>query len=145
MNTASRESTTEPRSQRTEEEIYETLGLDWIPPELREKGGEIEAAAEHRLPELVEQSQIRGDLHMHTRETDGRATLEEMAEAAHERWATNTSRSRIIPRRSRWPMVSTKRGPSRSRIRSATWISETSGCACFRDRMRHSARWQNGS
>src|SRR5262249_55432878 len=53
-----------------------------IPPELRENLGEIEAAAEHRLPKLVERSQIRGDLHMHTRETDGRATLEEMAEAA---------------------------------------------------------------
>ena len=60
-------------------------GLDWIPPELRENSGEIEAAAEHRLPKLVELEQIRGDLHMHTTETDGRATLEEMAEAARER------------------------------------------------------------
>ena len=69
----------------TEEEIYEVLGLDWIPPELRENSGEIEAAAEHRLPKLVELSDIRGDLHMHTTESDGRATLEEMAEAARER------------------------------------------------------------
>ena len=67
----------------TEEEIYAALGLDWIPPELRENGGEIEAAAEHRLPTLVTLDQIRGDLHMHTTETDGRASLEEMAEAAH--------------------------------------------------------------
>lgn len=69
----------------TEEEIYERLGLAWIPPELRENGGEIEAAAERRLPKLVGMADIRGDIHMHTRETDGRATLEEMAEAARER------------------------------------------------------------
>lgn len=68
----------------TEEEIYATLGFDWIPPELRENAGELDAAAEHRLPRLVETKDIRGDLHMHTRETDGRATLEEMAEAARE-------------------------------------------------------------
>ena len=65
-----------------EEGVYEALGLRWIPPELRENCGEIEAAEEGRLPELVELSQIRGDLHMHTTETDGRATLEEMVEAA---------------------------------------------------------------
>ena len=70
-------------ARRTEEEIYQALGLDWIPPELRENCGEIEAAAAHKLPKLVEQSQIRGDLHMHTTESDGRATLEEMVEAAH--------------------------------------------------------------
>jgi DNA polymerase (family 10) len=67
---------------KTEEEIYEKLGLPWIPPELRENSGEIEAAAEGRLPNLIPYDAIRGDLHMHTRETDGRATLEEMAEAA---------------------------------------------------------------
>jgi DNA polymerase (family X) len=66
----------------TEEEIYEKLGLAWIPPELRENSGEIEAAASGNLPELIETRQIRGDLHMHTRESDGRASLEEMAEAA---------------------------------------------------------------
>ncbi|MCS7314012.1 MAG: DNA polymerase/3'-5' exonuclease PolX [Bryobacterales bacterium] len=65
-----------------EEEIYRRLGLDWIPPELRENQGEIEAAAEGRLPRLVEFAQIRGDLHAHTSESDGRATLEEMVEAA---------------------------------------------------------------
>src|ERR1039458_5888614 len=57
----------------------------WIPPELRENCGEIEAAAEGRLPELVELAHIRGDLHMHTTETDGRASLDEMAEAARAR------------------------------------------------------------
>ena len=66
----------------TEEEVYRQLGLEWIPPELRENCGEIEAALEARLPKLIELSDIRGDLHMHTLETDGRATLEEMAEAA---------------------------------------------------------------
>src|SRR5712692_6808963 len=69
----------------TEEQIYEALGLRWIPPELRENLGEIERAGEDRLPRLVELSDIRGDLHMHTRETDGRATLVEMAEAAKAR------------------------------------------------------------
>jgi DNA polymerase (family 10) len=69
----------------TEEEIYSALGLDWIPPELREDLGEIEAASEHRLPKLIEQSDIRGDLHMHTNETDGKNTIREMADAALER------------------------------------------------------------
>jgi DNA polymerase (family X) len=67
---------------QTEEQIYEALGLRWIPPEMRENLGEIERAAENRLPRLVEVADMRGDLHMHTRETDGRATLEEMADAA---------------------------------------------------------------
>jgi DNA polymerase (family 10) len=69
----------------TEAGVYEALGLRWIPPELRENLGEIERAAEDRLPELVELSHIRGDLHMHTTESDGRASLEEMAAAALER------------------------------------------------------------
>ncbi|MDE3196634.1 MAG: DNA polymerase/3'-5' exonuclease PolX [Acidobacteriota bacterium] len=68
----------------TEEEIYRTLGLDWIPPELRENAGEIELAEARALPALIEPCEIRGDLHMHTTATDGRATLEEMAEAARE-------------------------------------------------------------
>jgi DNA polymerase (family 10) len=66
----------------TEEEIYAALGLDWIPPEMRENAGEIDLAARRELPALLELPMIRGDLHMHTRESDGRATLEEMAEAA---------------------------------------------------------------
>lgn len=68
----------------TEEAVYNALGLDWIPPEMRENLGEIELAAAHNLPKLVELSQIRGDIHMHTVATDGKATLEEMAEAARE-------------------------------------------------------------
>jgi DNA polymerase (family 10) len=80
----SRIDTKQPVASATEEEIYEALGLAWIPPELRENQGEIEAAEAGRLPSLVELNQIRGDLHMHTRESDGRATLEEMAAAARE-------------------------------------------------------------
>src|SRR5664279_2276925 len=71
-----------PVARKTEEEIYAKLKLDYIPPELRENLGEIEAAAEHTLPELLELSDIRGDVHMHTVETDGRNTIQEMAEAA---------------------------------------------------------------
>jgi DNA polymerase (family X) len=63
----------------SEEGIYDKLGLEWVPPELRENCGEIELAAEHCLPPLVAPADIRGDLHMHTVETDGRATLEQMA------------------------------------------------------------------
>jgi DNA polymerase (family 10) len=67
---------------RTEQEIYRTLGLDWIPPELREDTGEIESAACHALPDLVELNDIRGDFHAHTNYSDGTATVEEMAQAA---------------------------------------------------------------
>jgi DNA polymerase (family 10) len=81
----SRVDTKEIVARETEEQIYEALGLQWIPPELRENQGEIEAAEAGKLPKLVELGDIRGDLHMHTTETDGRATLEEMAEAARER------------------------------------------------------------
>jgi DNA polymerase (family 10) len=78
----SRVDTKEIVARETEEQIYEALGLRWIPPELRENQGEIEAAEAGKLPNLVELGDIRGDVHMHTIETDGRATLEEMAEAA---------------------------------------------------------------
>jgi len=67
---------------QTEEEIYAKLGLDWIPPELREARGEITLAREHRLPRLVELTAIRGDLQMHTSATDGKGTIDEMAHAA---------------------------------------------------------------
>ncbi len=67
----------------TEEEVYAKLKLDFIPPELRENCGEIEAAEQHRLPKLIEQSDLRGDLQMHTTESDGRHSIEQMAQAAH--------------------------------------------------------------
>jgi DNA polymerase (family 10) len=66
----------------SEEDIYRALELDYIPPELRENCGEIEAAASHTLPHLITLADIRGDLHMHTEATDGRDTIRQMAEAA---------------------------------------------------------------
>jgi len=67
----------------TEEEIYAALGMDWMPAEMRENLGEIEVAARHALPRLVELGDLRGDVHMHTSATDGHNTIGEMAEAAH--------------------------------------------------------------
>ena len=69
----------------TEEEVYERLGYAYIEPELREGRGELKAAREGKLPELVELGDIRGDLHCHTTLSDGRNTLEEMAAAARDR------------------------------------------------------------
>jgi DNA polymerase (family 10) len=77
--------TEKPVAGANEEEIYAKLKLDFIPPELRENLGEIDAAANHTLPRLLELSDIQGDVHMHTVETDGRNTIEEMAEAVRER------------------------------------------------------------
>ena len=71
-----------PVAGETEESVYASLGLPWIPPELREGRGEIEAAKAGRLPHLVELQDLKGDLHAHTRATDGRNSLPEMAEAA---------------------------------------------------------------
>jgi len=65
-----------------EEDIYAPLGLDWIPPELREMRGEIDAAQSHALPRLIDRGDLRGDLHMHTTETDGKDDVRTMAEAA---------------------------------------------------------------
>jgi DNA polymerase (family X) len=65
-----------------EEEVYQALNLPFIPPELREDRGEIEAAQENRLPQLIEYSQIKGDLHLHTKWSDGAHTIKQMAEAA---------------------------------------------------------------
>ena len=67
---------------QTEEEVYERLGLPWIPPALREDRGEIQAAASGQLPDVLELPQIRGDLHTHTDLTDGLAPLERMLETA---------------------------------------------------------------
>src|SRR5262249_24017522 len=69
----------------TEKEIYQKLGLAYIPPELRENQGELEAAAEGKLPELVKLEDIQGDVHMHTVETDGKCTIEAMDLAARDR------------------------------------------------------------
>src|SRR6201997_2531859 len=74
-----------PVAGKTEEEIYAKLKLDYIPPEMRENLGEIDLAAEHKLPELITADDLKGDVHMHTVETDGKNTIEEMAAAAKAR------------------------------------------------------------
>jgi len=74
-----------PVAGKSEEEIYAKLNLKFIPPELRENLGEIDASAKDELPDLIEESDIQGDVHMHTVETDGRNTIEEMAAAAKAR------------------------------------------------------------
>jgi DNA polymerase (family X) len=68
----------------TEEGVYQALGLQWIPPEMRENTGEIELAKQGRLPKLIEYGSLRGDLQVHSESTDGTATMEEMARAAKE-------------------------------------------------------------
>ncbi|MET8145973.1 DNA polymerase/3'-5' exonuclease PolX [Sphaerisporangium sp. NPDC005288] len=70
---------------KSEEDIYAALGMQWVPPPLREDGGEVEAALRGALPELVTLSDLKGDLHTHTDLTDGIATLEEMVAAAARR------------------------------------------------------------
>ncbi len=70
---------------KTEKEMYRKLGLQYVEPELRENQGEIEAAKKNELPELLKLKEIKGDLHTHTKATDGKNTLKEMAEAAEEK------------------------------------------------------------
>jgi DNA polymerase (family X) len=74
-----------PVAGKTEEEIYAKLKLDYIPPEMRENLGEIDLAEKHALPVLITEQDLQGDVHMHTVETDGKNTIEEMAEAAKSR------------------------------------------------------------
>ena len=75
-----------PVAGKTEEEIYAKLKLEYIPPEMRENLGEIDLAEKHTLPALITQADLKGDVHMHTVETDGKNTIEEMAEAAKARF-----------------------------------------------------------
>ncbi len=70
---------------KTEKEVYDTVKLAFIEPELRENRGEVEAARQDRLPDLIKVEDLRGDLHAHTKETDGHNSLEEMAKAAKDR------------------------------------------------------------
>jgi len=66
----------------TEEGVYERLGLAWVPPELRENSGEIEAAQKNQLPTLISHKDLKGDLQVHTKWTDGANSIREMAEQA---------------------------------------------------------------
>jgi DNA polymerase (family 10) len=68
-----------------EEDVFKAVGLDWVPPELREDRGEIQAAQKHKLPDLIELEVIRGDLHLHSKWTDGQSTILEMVRACKER------------------------------------------------------------
>lgn len=90
-----------PVASKSEEEIYQSLGLSWIEPELREDRGEIEAARDGKLPRLIGRADIRGDLHCHTTASDGQNSIEEMAEAALQRGyeflaITDHSKSQVI-------------------------------------------------
>lgn len=71
----------------TEEEVYDVLGLEWIPPEMREHKGEIELAKNGKLPELIEYGSLKGDLQVHSNNTDGTMSIEEMALAAKEKFS----------------------------------------------------------
>ena len=85
---------------KSEEEVYNKLGMDFIPPELRENTGEIEAAQEHKLPKIVDYNEIIGDLHAHTKDSDGMNSLEEMAYAAEKRglrYIALTNHSKSLP------------------------------------------------
>jgi DNA polymerase (family 10) len=70
---------------KEEKDVYRVLGMDWIEPELREDRGEIEAAQKKRLPKLVQESEIKGDLHVHSKWSDGTSSIEEIAKAAQKR------------------------------------------------------------
>jgi DNA polymerase (family 10) len=90
----------EPIAAATEEEVYAAVGLAWVPPELREDCGEIEAAAKGALPALIEVKDLRGNLHMHSTWSDGKNTIEEMVVACVEKgyeYAAITDHSKALP------------------------------------------------
>ena len=102
----------------TEEEVYQKLGLAWIPPTLREDRGEVDAALTGQLPRLVTEKDIRGDLHTHTNLTDGVSTLEDMVRAARERglsWFAVTDHAKNMPMQR---MTDEKMLAQRERLRS---------------------------
>ncbi len=112
----------------TEEEVYERLGLPWIPPTLREDRGEIEAAARGELPDLVTEQDIRGDLHTHTNLTDGVSTLEDMVAAARARgyrYYAVTDHAKNLPMQR---MTDEKMLAQRARLRQLGLQGEMSCC-----------------
>ncbi|HUB38231.1 MAG TPA: DNA polymerase/3'-5' exonuclease PolX [Streptosporangiaceae bacterium] len=115
---------------RTEEEVYERLGLAWIPPVLREHTGEVAAAARGDLPDLVAEPDIKGDLHTHTNLTDGIATLEEMVSAAqargYEYYAITDHAPNLVMQR----MTDEKMLAQREQVRSlGSWLAESGTAA----------------
>ena len=117
-----------------ETEFYRALGLNYIPPELRENLGEIEAAANGSLPELVEPENLRGTFHCHTTASDGHNTLEEMADAARElgcnTWASATTAKARFRRTARtsdgWP---NRAGRSGGSTKDTSGKTRNSGCS----------------
>ncbi len=103
---------------RTEEEVYERLGLRWVPPAMREDRGEVEAAARGEIPQLVRTNDLKGDLHTHTNLTDGVASLEEMVKAAerlgYEYYAVTDHAPNLIMQR----MTDEKMIEQRARVRA---------------------------
>ena len=123
--------TKQPVAGETEEEIYQALGLAWIPPELRENQGEIEAGRSRQTPEAggTERYPRRPAHAHHARPTAARRWKKWPRPRA--RWATNTSRSRTIRRRSPWPTAWMRSARSRSRTRCARWINDGLGLRVF--------------
>ena len=113
----------------TEEEVYAALDLAWVPPELREDEGELVAAANGELPELVRLDQLRGDLQMHTTWSDGRPRSRRWWRAA-KRAATSTAPSPTTVRGCRWCKGSTRRRCARSTARSPRCRRATLRSAC---------------
>ena len=125
---------------RREEDVYEALGLAWVPPELREDRGEIEAAAARaRCRASIDRADLRGDLHMHTTETDGKD--DDRGDGARPRAtpASSTSPSPITASRWRWPTASTSGARSRTPRASARSTASRRRPAAGRHRMRHQA------
>jgi DNA polymerase (family X) len=117
---------------RTEQEVYQRLGLDWIPPVLREDTGEVAAARRHELPVLVSEADIRGDLHSHTNLTDGAASLADMVEAARSRGYAYYAITDHAPNLVMQRMTDEKMLAQREQVRSlGKRLSEGSGDAAM--------------
>jgi DNA polymerase (family 10) len=134
-----------PVAGETEESVYASLGLPWIPPELREGRGEIDAAKAGRLPHLVDLQDLKGDLHAHTRATDGRNSLQEMAEAAR------LARIAIFRHHGPFPPVDHGQGPRLRQVAAANGSHRSIECHPVRDhdsqgyRGRYFRRRESGS
>jgi DNA polymerase (family 10) len=124
-----------------EEDVYAALGLDWIAPELREMHGEIDAAEAHTLPQLIDRRDLRGDLHMHTTETDGKDDIRTMAEAAKAaglEYIAITDHSQSLAMAN--GLDETRALAHAARIRAVDAEGLRHPCA-RRNRVRHQARW----